>query len=327
MIFNKKQTKNDQNQAHVSSKTSILTVAKDKVSSTVDKAKDKAQKTKKRIETLQLVLSLVGAIYFAVNSVVKVSKQWNDSKLFPFIIATTIIYIVVFVVFLLVHNSDSKAIKNDVKNFKSNMKFWKLLLNLLFIATSLLAFIDSLQALTIRSGLWTIISTFISGALLFVKLLSTLIKLAKTLKKRKKLRIKQQKEQAKLEKEQQKSPLRTNKNRLDMTHNFSLQDEPFTNIMSGNKKVEMRLNDSKRQAVQIGDVIIFVNETTGQTLSVKVLGKKTFDNFTTLYRNYDKTALGYLPTETARPTDMLRYYTEEQIATYGVCALEIQLIK
>ena len=43
------------------------------------------------------------------------------------------------------------------------------------------------------------------------------------------------------------------------THQLKLATEPFDAIISGNKTIESRLYDTKRQKIQIGDRIIFTN--------------------------------------------------------------------
>lgn len=40
------------------------------------------------------------------------------------------------------------------------------------------------------------------------------------------------------------------------THQLKLATEPFNAIISGNKTIESRLYDAKRQKIQIGDQII-----------------------------------------------------------------------
>lgn len=42
-----------------------------------------------------------------------------------------------------------------------------------------------------------------------------------------------------------------------MLHQMKLKSEPFEKMKSGAKTVELRLNDEKRQLVQIGDFIEF----------------------------------------------------------------------
>lgn len=168
------------------------------------KAKDKLDETKRKAEIASLVFSLLGALFFAFNSVLSVRKKWTDSALFPFVIGATVVYVIVFVIFVTIHLKNSDKIKSDVKKFKYNMRLWKIILNLLFIATSLLAFVDGLQSADIHDGMWASLSTWISGALLFIKLVSTFLKLNKTVKKHKKEKLKQQQKQQKLQQKEQK---------------------------------------------------------------------------------------------------------------------------
>ena len=110
-----------------------------------------------------------------------------------------------------------------------------------------------------------------------------------------------------------------------MQHTMNLHNEPFNKIKGGTKTVEMRLFDERRKGINIGDTILFTNNTTGEKLAVQVTNMQAFANFEELYENYDKVSIGYAPDEAANPTDMNLYYTNEQIATYGVVAIGIKL--
>ena len=44
-----------------------------------------------------------------------------------------------------------------------------------------------------------------------------------------------------------------------MLHNMKLQPEPFEKIKCGQKTYELRLLDTKRQKVSVGDTIEFLN--------------------------------------------------------------------
>ncbi len=111
-----------------------------------------------------------------------------------------------------------------------------------------------------------------------------------------------------------------------MEHTMNLWHGPFTKIQSGQKDVELRLHDEKRQKIQIGDTILFTDADTGETMRVLVTGKEIFDNFAQLYEHYDKLRMGYTPEETADPRDMEQYYPAEKQRNYGVAAIEIQKI-
>ena len=68
-----------------------------------------------------------------------------------------------------------------------------------------------------------------------------------------------------------------------MLHQMGLYQEPFQSIVSGKKIVEIRLNDLKRQAVQVADQIEFTNLSTHEKVTVNVTERQIFKDFQTLY--------------------------------------------
>ena len=111
-----------------------------------------------------------------------------------------------------------------------------------------------------------------------------------------------------------------------MKHLMNLSPQPFEAIASGNKTVEMRLNDERRANLKVGDEIEFENIYTHGKISCKVVSLSRFKDFFELYSHFDKVTLGYNENETANAEDMYQYYSLEQIARYGVLAIEIKLI-
>ena len=112
-----------------------------------------------------------------------------------------------------------------------------------------------------------------------------------------------------------------------MLHEMKLKPAPFASIKSGAKDIEMRLNDEKRQAVKVGDTVRFTNTETGEALLCVVLARHEYPTFAGLYAAFDKTRLGYLESETAKPEDMSQYYPTDEIAKCGIVGLEIQLLQ
>ena len=112
-----------------------------------------------------------------------------------------------------------------------------------------------------------------------------------------------------------------------MKHEMNLHDAPFNLVKNKTKTTEMRLNDERRKDLKIGDVIEFTNRTTGELLEVKVLDLAYYDNFSELYKHYDKVSIGYGINETPDPNDMNQYYTKEQQAQYGVVAIKMEVIE
>ncbi|MBQ8690141.1 MAG: RNA-binding protein [Clostridia bacterium] len=112
-----------------------------------------------------------------------------------------------------------------------------------------------------------------------------------------------------------------------MVWKMNLQSAPFISILNGTKDIELRLNDPKRQQIQISDVIEFKNVLTGDILNTVVVDKHIFKSFAELYAIFDKIRLGYKENEQAHPDDMERYYSKEDIEKYGVVGIEIRVYK
>ena len=110
-----------------------------------------------------------------------------------------------------------------------------------------------------------------------------------------------------------------------MTHYMKLWDDSFQAIKEGWKTVEMRLNDEKRSAVKIDDIIEFTNTTTQEKMRCRVTNIYRYPDFAELYRNHSKRSIGYKEDEKADPDDMLLYYTKEDIKKYGVVGLEVSI--
>ena len=113
-----------------------------------------------------------------------------------------------------------------------------------------------------------------------------------------------------------------------MAHKMNLNPEPFAMIRSGQKTIELRLNDEKRQKIKVGDRIEFTQTETGECLTVQVIAIHRFDSFAELYQKLPLLKCGYTKAdiETAKPEDMDLYYTPEQQAKYGVLGIEIKII-
>ena len=110
---------------------------------------------------------------------------------------------------------------------------------------------------------------------------------------------------------------------------MKLHPAPFEMIKSGEKTIELRLFDEKRQQIDVGDVIIFTDTHTGEFMNAKVLALHRFDSFEELYRSLPLLKCGYTEDDidTARADDMNEYYSLEKQKKYGVVGIEICLLK
>lgn len=108
-------------------------------------------------------------------------------------------------------------------------------------------------------------------------------------------------------------------------HNMKLFPGPFGMIASGQKDIELRLYDEKRQKIKVGDTIIFTNTETGEQMSKTVKQIHRFDSFAELYQTLPLLRCGYTAedVDAAHPSDMAQYYSAEEQGKYGVVGIEL----
>ncbi|WP_302333256.1 ASCH domain-containing protein [uncultured Ruminococcus sp.] len=104
---------------------------------------------------------------------------------------------------------------------------------------------------------------------------------------------------------------------------------PFKMIASGEKNIELRLNDEKRRKLNRKDLITFINtEDNRKTLKTEIVNIYKFKSFEELYAVLPLLKCGYTKEDvkTASPEDMLAYYSAKQQEKYGVLGIEIKVI-
>jgi len=110
------------------------------------------------------------------------------------------------------------------------------------------------------------------------------------------------------------------------THQLRLATEPFDAIVSGNKTIESRLYDEKRQKIQIGDQIIFTNrEDPSQTATVKVIGLLRYATFHDLFSHNDPHKFGGDSVEWLE-NQINEFYSLRDQVQDGVIGIEFELI-
>ena len=113
--------------------------------------------------------------------------------------------------------------------------------------------------------------------------------------------------------------------RKNNLHTMNLHSSPFKMIKSGEKTIELRLFDEKRQKIRVGDRIVFANSTTGEKLNTRVVKLHLFDSFEQLYKELPLLKCGYTTEDinTAAPSDMEDYYSIDEQRKYGVVGIEL----
>ena len=110
-----------------------------------------------------------------------------------------------------------------------------------------------------------------------------------------------------------------------MIHYMNLVPTAFVKIADGNKTIELRLNDEKRQRINVEDTVVFNCSSTKDIITAQVSGLHKFSDFKELYNALPLEKCGYTVAEldTAHYTDMEQYYNKEQIKKYGALGIEL----
>lgn len=111
------------------------------------------------------------------------------------------------------------------------------------------------------------------------------------------------------------------------THHFTLIKKYFDFIKYGTKRIELRLNDEKRQKIKIGDTIIFSEkDNTKNQIETKVIDLFKCHTFSELLDRFDSEILA---DKTFSKQDVLnaleRFYTKEDQLNYEVVGIKIEL--
>lgn len=111
-------------------------------------------------------------------------------------------------------------------------------------------------------------------------------------------------------------------------HKMHLYNEPFELIKSGKKKIEVRLNDEKRQRIKMGDVIVFSKlPDSNEKIKVKVTGLLHYATFREFYTDIPFELFGR---EDKTLDWMLKgtyeIYNKKREEKYGVLGIKIKMI-
>lgn len=109
-------------------------------------------------------------------------------------------------------------------------------------------------------------------------------------------------------------------------HLMKLNPGPFEDIKSGKKKIEIRLNDNKRQKLQIGDLIEFCKlPELSEKMEVEVISLLPYNSFKELMSNTSPEDYGSSPFPGNFLDDIYNIYTKEQEDEWGVLGIKIEL--
>ena len=116
-------------------------------------------------------------------------------------------------------------------------------------------------------------------------------------------------------------------NNFMTTYQLKLATEPFNAIISGNKTIESRLYDAKRQKIQIGDRIIFTNrDNSEQTAIAEVVGLLRYATFRDLFSHNNPRKFGGDNIEWLE-NQISEFYSIEDQKIYGVIGIEFKVCR
>ena len=113
-----------------------------------------------------------------------------------------------------------------------------------------------------------------------------------------------------------------------MIHEMKLQPEYFNFILNGTKRIEIRINDEKRQNIKLGDKIKFLKEPDlNESFEAQVIGLLRYNSFEEMFKDYDISILSDKSMTKEELISVLeQFYTKEKQEKYGVLGIRIELI-
>lgn len=113
-----------------------------------------------------------------------------------------------------------------------------------------------------------------------------------------------------------------------MRHKIKLQPEYYDYVLSGTKRIEIRLFDEKRKMINIGDKIEILKEPDLlESFEVEVVGLLRYKDFESLFNDFDTSILADSKVSKEKLlNDLEKYYSKEKQEKYGVLGIRIKLI-
>lgn len=114
-----------------------------------------------------------------------------------------------------------------------------------------------------------------------------------------------------------------------MKHKMKLYEEPFRAIQSGQKTVEVRLNDQKRRTLNVGDAIEFTKlPEEDETIAVEVISLTNYASFKEMFEDIPAEKFGAMDRDIQESVEAIHtLYSPEREKEWGTLAIELSLIK
>ncbi|MFA7301476.1 MAG: ASCH domain-containing protein [Candidatus Shapirobacteria bacterium] len=105
-----------------------------------------------------------------------------------------------------------------------------------------------------------------------------------------------------------------------------LNDESFEMVKSGKKTMEMRIYDEKRQKIDMGDEIVFINKET--KILVKITRLFVASSFEILFNKIGGIKAGWKKNDNVAKMakDMRKIYSTDEENKWGVVGIEFEVL-
>lgn len=113
-----------------------------------------------------------------------------------------------------------------------------------------------------------------------------------------------------------------------MKHEMKLRGIYFDKIKSGEKIYEIRLNDEKRQLIDVGDVVVFTKEPElKEELITEVKDLVYFDTFDDMVNTLPIEKIGFenMDKESIKKV-YYQFYSKDAEQKYGVVAIKVKVL-
>lgn len=114
-----------------------------------------------------------------------------------------------------------------------------------------------------------------------------------------------------------------------MTYEMKLKDKYFNLIKDGKKIYEIRLNDEKRQQINVGDIVVFKKEPNlVEKIDTIVNDLIHFKSFEEMANALPFEKVGFLNRTVEEVVDAYHeFYSEEDEKKYGIVAIKVNVLK
>lgn len=114
--------------------------------------------------------------------------------------------------------------------------------------------------------------------------------------------------------------------RKPMTHKMEVQGQYFEQLVAGQKTIESRTYDLRRQAMQVGDFIEMTNLDDGAIVKLRITSMDVYPDLASLYASYPPEITGFPGKSVEEIVAIMgNIYKPEVVNQWGMVAIGVSL--